>query len=329
MTMNEHASTNLLPVAAGRHRVLTVALLILIVAAGHWWTPRGESHFLVLHVLMRKLFILPVLLAAIWFDFRGAAISAAAVMLVYLPHVILQWAGHAEENVNQIGEMATVWIVAGIAGVLVRREKSALKARAQAYYGAVRALVAALDTREHDTGLHSERVCSFALRIATELKLADSELRALELGALLHDIGKIGVPDAILLKPGGLSDDEWRQMREHPELGARILSATPFLEEAVVVVRSHHERFDGSGYPCGLAGDQIPLLARVFAVADVFDAITSKRPYHEALSDAVAVQEIEESAGSHFDPRVVEAFRSVPETEWRELRERVSAESGE
>ncbi|MBK8270052.1 MAG: HD-GYP domain-containing protein [Planctomycetes bacterium] len=177
-------------------------------------------------------------------------------------------------------------------------------------------------------GLHSERVCSFALRIATELKLADSELRALELGALLHDIGKIGVPDAILLKPGGLSDDEWRQMREHPELGARILSATPFLEEAVVVVRSHHERFDGSGYPCGLAGDQIPLLARVFAVADVFDAITSKRPYHEAFRRRRCSGD-RRKCWQPFRPAGRGGVPECPETEWRELRERVSAESGE
>lgn len=322
--MDEYAVWNALRDAPARRRALAVGLFILVVAAGHWWTPRGETQFLVLHVLLRKLFLLPVLLAAIWFDLRGAVIAAVVVMLVYLPHVALQWAGEWTENINQIGEIATVWTVAGIAGVLVHREKAALQGRAQAYYGTVRALVAALDTREHDTGLHSERVCAYALRIGAEIKLSHPEMRALELGALLHDIGKIGVSDAILLKPDRLTDEEWRQMREHPELGARILSATPFLGEAIEVVRFHHERFDGTGYPSGKKGAEIPLAARVFSVADVLDALTSTRPYRDPLSLSEARHEIEKGAGSHFDPRVIEAFARVPASGWQEIRGRVS-----
>ncbi|MBW7905326.1 MAG: HD-GYP domain-containing protein [Phycisphaerae bacterium] len=220
-----------------------------------------------------------------------------------------------------VGEIFTVWITAGLAGVLVRREKSALLARTKAYHGAVRALVAALDAREHDTGRRSERVCAYAVRIGRGLGLGAAALRSLALGALLHDVGKIGVPDAILLKPDKLSDEEWRRMREHPELGARILNSAPFLHDAVQVVRFHHERFDRKGYPCGLAGNQIPLAARIFAVADVYDALTTKRPYRESLSRAEALRQIEGGSGTQFDPEVVASFVRMPAPEWEQASE--------
>lgn len=319
--MGEDPLKDVHPASAWRLRAAIVALLVLAVAAGHWWTPRGDGELHALHVLLRKLFLLPVVLAAIWFNLRGAVSAAGAVTLLYAPHVALQWAGDLAENINQLGEIFTVWITAGLAGVLVRREKSALMARTKAYHGAVRALVAALDAREHDTGRHSERVCTYAVRIGKEMGLGPAALRSLALGALLHDIGKIGVSDTILLKTGRLSDDEWRSMREHPQLGARILNSTPFLHDAVQVVRFHHERFDGKGYPCGLAGNQIPLAARIFAVADVYDALTTKRPYREPLSRAEALRQIEGGSGTQFDPEVVASFVRMPAPEWERASE--------
>jgi putative nucleotidyltransferase with HDIG domain len=314
--MSEDHLQDVHPTSGWRLRAAVIALLVLVVAAGHWWTPRGDGGFLALHVLLRKLFLVPVLLAGIWFNVPGALSAAAAVTVLYAPHVILQWAGEAGENINQVGEVVTVWVTAGLAGVLVRREKSALLARTKAYHGTVRALVAALDAREHDTGRHSERVCAYAVRIGREMGLAPTALRSLALGALLHDIGKIGVPDAILLKPGKLSEEEWSCMREHPEQGARILNSTPFLREAVQVVRFHHERVDGAGYPCGLSGDRIPLAARIFAVADVYDALTSRRPYRQPLSHSEALYHIKRGAGTQFDPQVVASFARIPVAEW-------------
>jgi response regulator RpfG family c-di-GMP phosphodiesterase len=190
----------------------------------------------------------------------------------------------------------------------------------EAYRATLRALSAALEARDHETHGHSRRVVSFSLRLGRELGLDEEGLRSLEFGSLLHDIGKIGVPDAILRKPGQLSAEEWVRMREHPLFGERILRGIEFLEGAARVVAEHHERWDGAGYPKGLRGDQIDLGARIFAVADAFDAITSDRVYRHGKSYEAAADEIEKWAGTQFDPAVVAAFGRVGREEWQELR---------
>jgi response regulator RpfG family c-di-GMP phosphodiesterase len=189
------------------------------------------------------------------------------------------------------------------------------------YRMTLKALAAALETRDRETHGHSERVVSFSLRLGRELNLTGDELRALEFGALLHDIGKIGVPDAILHKPAQLCESEWVKMRRHPVHGQQILRGIKFLEGASRVVGQHHEKWDGTGYPLGLRGAEIDLNARIFAVADAFDAITSDRVYRAGRSYEVAVAELEAYAGRQFDPKVVAAFRQVPREEWEELRE--------
>ena len=158
--------------------------------------------------------------------------------------------------------------------------------------------------------------------VAQRTQELDGALRSLEFGSLLHDIGKIGVPDAILRKPAKLSDEEWVRMREHPLHGQKILRGIEFLEGASRVVAQHHERWDGSGYPLGLRGEEIDLNARIFAVADAFDAITSDRVYRAGRSYDEALAELDGHAGLQFDPRVVEAFRHVPREEWDEIRRR-------
>jgi len=170
------------------------------------------------------------------------------------------------------------------------------------------ALVEALDLREHETGLHSRRVACHTLVLARRVRPDRAWLRQVYWGALLHDIGKIGLADAILLKQGGLSDGEWGEMRMHPENGFRILSRVPGLGEAAQMVYSHEERFDGSGYPRGLAGERIPLGARLFALIDTLDAMTSDRPYRRAASFDDARTEIARMRGTQFDPLAVEAF---------------------
>ena len=145
-------------------------------------------------------------------------------------------------------------------------------------------------------------------------------MKALEFGSLLHDIGKIGVPDAILRKPAKLTDEEWIRMREHPLHGQQILRGIEFLEGAARVVAQHHEKWDGSGYPLGLKSEEIDICARIFAVADAFDAITSDRVYRKAQSYEAAARELEEWVNRQFDPKVVEAFHRVPKEDWEELR---------
>jgi response regulator RpfG family c-di-GMP phosphodiesterase len=190
----------------------------------------------------------------------------------------------------------------------------------ESYRMTLKALAAALETRDRETHGHSERVVSFSLRLGRELKLDEDQLRSLEFGALLHDIGKIGVPDAILHKPAQLCAEEWVNMRRHPVHGQQILQGIEFLEGAARVVGQHHEKWDGTGYPRGLRAEEIDLNARIFAVADAFDAITSDRVYRTGRSYEVAVGELEEFTGRQFDPEVVAAFRRIPREEWDELR---------
>jgi len=186
-------------------------------------------------------------------------------------------------------------------------------ALAEAYDQTLDALVAALDTRDRETEGHSQRVVRFALLIAAEMAYPEDDLNNLQRGALLHDIGKIGIPDAILRKPGPLDDDEWEIMRKHPEFGRRMLAGIPFLNRPLDVIYAHQERYDGTGYPKGLAGEAIPIGARIFAVADAFDAITSDRPYRKAQSLETARQVIRDNSGTQFDPKVVQVFLSIPD----------------
>jgi putative nucleotidyltransferase with HDIG domain len=189
------------------------------------------------------------------------------------------------------------------------------------YRSTLQALAAALEARDVETRGHSERVVAYCLRLGKQLGLTGRDLIALEHGALLHDIGKIGVPDAILLKRGSLTDEEWIHMRKHVEYGIQIVRGIDFLEGASQVVAQHHERFDGSGYPKGLTGDTICVGARIFAVADAVDAITSDRPYRAGRPFDAAVEELTRCTGKHFDPLVVNAFSAVPMDTWREIRQ--------
>jgi putative nucleotidyltransferase with HDIG domain len=188
------------------------------------------------------------------------------------------------------------------------------------YDQTLEALVTALDARERETEQHTRRVVDYSMALAKKMGLSDDELIEIRRGALMHDIGKIGVPDAILQKPGPLTEEEWEVMRRHPEEGLRILQDITFFKGAIDIIGSHHEHYDGSGYPRGLIGDQIPLGARIFAIADALDAITSDRPYRKAQPFKVAYDEILRCRGTQFDPEVVDAFRSIDEEEWLALR---------
>jgi putative nucleotidyltransferase with HDIG domain len=207
---------------------------------------------------------------------------------------------------------------------LVTRMRDSRQREEQSYWSTLQALVTALDVRDNETAGHSLRVARYSLAIGERLHLKPEQMEQLRQGALLHDIGKIGVQDAVLRKPGKLDPDEWEEMKKHPNIGKAFLEDIHFLRPAVSVVYCHHERWDGAGYPQGLAGDAIPLPARIFAVADALDAITSKRYYKEAISFREAVVEIESCSGSHFDPAVVKAFLTLPEKVFTRIRQETS-----
>jgi ribonuclease P protein subunit RPR2 len=189
------------------------------------------------------------------------------------------------------------------------------------YVATVRALTNAVEARDAYTGKHAERVAAYGLELARRVDPAIAQDPQTEFGFLLHDVGKVAIPDGILHKPEPLGEEESRLMRRHPEIGADIVGAVPFLEDAARIVRSHHERFDGSGYPEGLAGEDIPLAARIFAVADTLDAITTTRPYRPAAPLAEARATIAGGAGTQFDPTVVAALDDVPDETLEGIRD--------
>ncbi|MGH2461371.1 MAG: HD-GYP domain-containing protein [Chloroflexota bacterium] len=178
----------------------------------------------------------------------------------------------------------------------------------RAYLETIRMLAAAVEARDTYTGGHLERVTRYSLAIARDLGWTGERLNEAEMGAILHDIGKIAIRDSILRKDGALSPEEWEHMKTHPVIGAQILRGISFLDPVVPYVRHHHERFDGRGYPDRLAGEAIPIGGRLIAVADTFDAMTSTRPYRPALSAEVALAELRTASGSQLDPSVVDAF---------------------
>jgi putative nucleotidyltransferase with HDIG domain len=173
------------------------------------------------------------------------------------------------------------------------------------------ALMSALDARDRETEGHSSRVSRLTAKLGEALNFSHEQLKVLERGSLLHDIGKIGISDAILHKPGPLSREEWVVMRRHPDIGAKIVEGIPFLQDTIPLIRHHQERWDGTGYPGSLRGEEIPILARVFSIVDAFDALTSKRPYRQKISTQEAIEYIREQAGALFDPQIVEVFEKL------------------
>jgi putative nucleotidyltransferase with HDIG domain len=213
--------------------------------------------------------------------------------------------------------------------VVARTEmlNSALGDLERSYDITLEALGDALDLKDTETEGHSRRVTAYTIALARAMQLPPQEIRTIARGAFLHDVGKMAIPDAILLKPGRLTGDEQSTMREHCARGYQMLRKIPYLREAAEIVYSHQEHYDGSGYPRGLKGDEIPLGARIFAVADALDAITSDRPYRSATSFATARREIKKNTGSQFDPAVVNVFLQMPDRVWEDLRAEIQGEA--
>jgi putative nucleotidyltransferase with HDIG domain len=205
--------------------------------------------------------------------------------------------------------------------------RKAMASLERSYDITLEALGDALDLKDAETEGHSKRVTAFTIAIARHMGLSADQIRIIARGAFLHDIGKMAIPDAILRKPGKLNPDELAIMREHCYRGFQLLKRIPFLGEASEIVYSHQEHFDGSGYPRGLKGEEIPLGARIFSVADTLDAITSDRPYRAAQTVQAAKIEIEKWGGRQFDPEVVKAFLSMPNNIWEDLRREIDAQS--
>jgi HD-GYP domain-containing protein (c-di-GMP phosphodiesterase class II) len=245
--------------------------------------------------------------------------------LLSVPIVRQGTAMGAIQAVNKLGNVAfsdeDAALLQSIAEVAALALENARLYAAQetTYDETIASLSAALDLRDHETEGHSQRVVAYAVRLAEEMGLDEAMVRSIRRGALLHDIGKIGIPDAILLKPASLTLEERLMIEQHPRLGYTALMGIEHLRDALEVVLHHHERWDGKGYPDGLAGEAIPLRARIFAIADALDAITSDRPYRPRSSFQKARTLIAQDAGTHFDPAIIAAFLRVEAREWAAL----------
>jgi HD-GYP domain-containing protein (c-di-GMP phosphodiesterase class II) len=200
-----------------------------------------------------------------------------------------------------------------------KQERARSQQLQRSYMATVRALSNAVEARDAYTGKHAERVAAYGMEIIRALDVPLAEDPATEFGFLLHDVGKVAIADAILYKPGPLTLEERAVMEQHPVIGSEIVREIDFLGDAASVVRSHHERWDGTGYPDRLAGEEIPIAARVFAVADVLDALTTDRPYRPASPIPVAREMIVADAGSHFDPQAITAFERIPDERFRQI----------
>jgi hypothetical protein len=291
----------------------------------HLLTPAGPHLWHWPHLVAGKLYFLPILLTAAWFGLRATAGVTFVVSALSAAHVARDWAGFPMVQAEEVAEIATFWVVGLVSAVLLRREREAREATHLAHEETLTALAGSLELRERYTAGHSRRVRDYALLVADEMGLRDPAfLASLAQGALLHDVGKIGIPDRILLKPAALDPEERAVMRRHPEMGASLVGDIASLRAARELILAHHERYDGAGYPRGLAGPAIPLAARIFTVADAFDALTTDRPYHAALSWKEAASKVADGRASQFDPEATDAFVRVPFEVWA----RVAAATG-
>ena len=301
-------------------RTVAAAILLVAITVVLSSLPEKSSEWIRSREMIRKLYLFPILLSAMWFGARGAASSTVFATLVCGGLAGNAWPAEVSSQVERVGEVAVFWLVGALSASFFEQQKRFVGKIEVANDNTLLALAAALDVREHNTGVHSQRVADYMLRLAREVGVRDKDtLEVFWRGALLHDVGKIGIPDKVLLKPGPLSDEEWVVMRNHPDVGARMLRKIEFLRDPSEIVLSHHEWYDGSGYPRKLKGDQIPLGARLFAVIDVYDALTTDRAYHTSRSHTDSLVKLREGSDTHFDPAVVAAFAKIPFEELREI----------
>jgi putative nucleotidyltransferase with HDIG domain len=303
-------------------KFIILATLTAIIALLHYATSTEMPFPHETHILLRKLYFLPPVMAAAWFGLRGACLTALGVSLVFILHDYMNWPADYLEQANRVGELAGFWVAGVVPGWLFDRQRSLLQKIANANEETLVGLVSALDLREHNTCLHSQRVREYTELIARRFGVDEEARREIGLGALLHDVGKIAIPDQILLNTGKLTEEQWSEMHKHPEIGYRMVKRIGFLKNAAEIVYAHHERYDGKGYPRGLKGEEIPLGARLFKVADVYDALTSLRLYRSPLSYEEAAAKIMNQKNRQFDPAVVKVFMALAPEELQSIAKR-------
>lgn len=295
---------------------LVLGMIIGFISWLHFMLPIDSHRAHVLHVVLACLYLLPVIWSAISFGFRRGLLVSTAISVIYLAHIGFSWAGQPMENVNQFAMIAVYLTVGLTSGLLVslrdkereRRLESERTSQRRAIVQGLAGLSNALGFRDEYTRRHSEEVAQLAVEIGRRRGLSEEKIETLRLAALIHDIGKIGVRDDILYKPERLGPEERAAMARHPMLAAEILQPIQGAEEIAAIVLAHHERPDGSGYPRGLRGCEIPLEALILSVADVYSALTEGRPYKSAMTEQEAIRIIRAMAGQKLDEKAVESL---------------------
>lgn|GEM_PF-4768137 len=318
--------------------IVLIALMLGFVVLVYQSTDERLS---LLRTVSASLFSLPVIYGAYRYGWKGGILTALASAAAILPYSLLH--DSPSQQTALAGELGILFIVGAVTGLAIsaekrqderyRRERERYRRTAedldeamrslrahmeeiekdkrnleQAYLDVIKSFIVTLEARDPYTRGHAERVREFARAICRQMGLDRKETRTIELAAVLHDLGKIAIPDQILLKPGPLTPAEWAQMRRHPTKSAEIVQFLGFLRDTVPIIAAHQERYDGHGYPSGLMGEEIPLGARILAVADSYDAMTSSRPYRQAMGDREACQVLSAGAGTYWDPVVVQAL---------------------
>ncbi len=288
--------------------LLVIFGISLVISLAHFLVPH---HFLVIHGFLRRIYYFPIILTASLWGLKRASYVTGFIGALYLPFVVWHWGSEPlAANLEGVYELVVFGAVAATTGYLSDREKARRREVQEAYHETVVRLATAAEYKDENTGAHLHRISGYAGVIATELGLPASQVELIKQAAHMHDIGKIGIPDHILLRKGKLSEEVVRVMRTHTVIGHRILegSPSPLLRTAASIALTHHERYDGKGYPRGIRGEEIPLAGRVVAVADVFDALTTSRPYKPAYGVAESIDMMAREKGFHLDPLVFHAF---------------------
>lgn len=302
-------------------RIFFLISATLGVAAAHFLVSTSSHGMHIIHVILAGASLLTIAAGAIWYGWRGGMATAATATLFYLLHVALDWPHQPMENANQLAFAAIYLFVGLVTGILsdleaqekAKRWKAEKTAQRNAIIMSLSALDQALGLRDGGTLRHSENVARLAVRMARQIGMTEEQVEDLRLASLSHDIGKIGVRDDILLKPGRLDPTELAVMRRHPETAAAILSAIPGATRIAEIVLSHHERIDGKGYPRGLDGPHILQEARILSVADVYCALVEERVYNKEsrMTRAQALLFCESQAGLALDPAAVLVLRQL------------------
>ncbi len=309
-----------------RQRILHLGLIGLavgLISTLHFSLGTTATQAHTLHVVLRSLYVLPIIGTGIWFGLRGAMVAVVVISTIYGSHVFMAWRDSLTENTSQAAMIALYVVIGVVAGGLSsledrqRRARERLEARMQRdlIVGGLETLSRALKWRDPETQRHSESVARLAVAVAQKLRLSREQVERLYLAARVHDIGKIGVRDDVLLKPSELSPDERRAIEKHPEVAADLLRSISGTADLASIVVAHHECPDGSGYPRGLTGDQIPTEARILRVADVYCALSEDRPYQASLERQRVLSLMRGMNGSRLDSEALQALLTVLDLE--------------